>query len=255
MISGLMVLKNGITLGYPFVEAITQVIDYVDEFVVVECGSSDKTLDILEFLVGKYKGKFRIQLTEWDFTGDDGEKTGEIQTISKQYCHGDYILHIQADEIWDKESLKIMTTLPRSFPLVGLFKFPFDHIVGNFQLRGGNYEWAVRMIKNDPRIESEADGWTWRGMMPYLSVTLPKPIFHCGSLGWKNNYIKIINHSKIHGKNPIYQTNATKYRERLEEMNPEEFLLFKTSPFEIPEIIKPFLGAEEYYVRKELYES
>ncbi|MCG3204076.1 MAG: hypothetical protein KCHDKBKB_00779 [Elusimicrobia bacterium] len=255
MISGLMVLKNGLTLGYPFIEAILSVIDYVDEMVVVECESTDKTLDALCGLLNKHMDKLKIKIHPWDFSGKQGEKIGEIQTISKRYCNGDTILCVQADEIWDSESIKLAVSLPKSYPLVGLFNFPFDHVVGNFQFRGHNYDWAVRMFKNDPRVESEADGWTWFGQMPYLSVELPAPIFHSGSIGWRNNYTKIVNHGTIYKDNKLYQSNSNEYKKRLEENNPEEFLLKRESSFNIPEILKPFLGAENYYVRKELYES
>lgn len=252
MISGLMVLKNGLDLGYPFVEAITQVIDSVDEFVIIECGSTDKTMDILDRLVMKYIGKLKVYVHPWDFTGNDGERIGEIQTIGMRLCKGDYILLVQADEIWSKKSLEIVVELPKKYPLVGIFEFNFIHILGNMQLRGHSYDYAVRLCQNDPRIVSEADGWTIRGFVPNLTIDLPEPIFHCGSMGWKNNYRKIAHHGDLYKKNKVYQTRAKYYAKKLMEENPEEFLLKKETSFSVPEIIKPFLGVENYFVREEL---
>ena len=254
MISGLMILKDGIELGYPFVEAITQVIPYVDEFVVVECGSSDKTMKILIKLVSKYIDKLRVAIHPWDFSGINGEKIGEIQTIANKYCKGDHILLVQADEIWDKESVEFAVTLPKSYPLVGLFKFPFNHIVGNASIKQTSYDSAVRMYKNDHRIASEADGWTVAGTMPHLSIDLPTPITHTGSIGWRSSYGKIVHHSKLYKDNKLYQTNAKEYKKRLDENNPESFYLSKHPKYEseVPQIIKPLLGIEKYYVREEL---
>jgi len=42
-----MIIRNGVALGYPFVEAISAVIDYVDEMVVADGGSEDETWQVL----------------------------------------------------------------------------------------------------------------------------------------------------------------------------------------------------------------
>jgi len=252
MISGLMIIKDGLSLGYPFVEAITQVIPYVDEFVVVDFGSSDGTIDILKSLILKYP-KIKVMFADWPTEFRGGRAIGVAQDQARVYCKGDYILLVQADEIWDPQALKHTIELTKLYPLVAMFNIPFYHLFANFQLPVKWYGEAVRVYKNIPQITSVGDGWTMTGHYPQMSARCT-PILHCGSLGWRSSYQKIVHHAGLYTNHPEYQVLALEYQARLDHNDPEPNHLLKTSPYlsRVPKILHDLLGIERYYVRPKL---
>lgn len=254
LISGLMIIRNGIDLGYPFVEAITQVVKHVDEMVVVYCHSRDDTLCVIEELAKKYNN-LRIEELEWPSSTDSGNAIGEVQNKAFKFCHGEYILLVQADEVWFEESIKYAVTLPKKYPLAGLFVCEFNHVFSNFQMYyEDSYHEAVRLFKNIAGMMSIGDGWSIKGFLPHLRADLPIPICHCSSVGWKSSYRKIINHAKLYKDNEDYQKQARMAQTRLYKNNPKANHLKTTSPHlkVIPKILHDMIGLEEYIVRKEL---
>lgn len=96
-VSGFSYIHNALHGGYPIVEAIEAIRDYVDEIVIVDCQSDDGTRQVLDKL------GVRIIDGEW------GDKAGE--TLAKAHalnveCRGDVIVHFEADEVFDHNLIR-----------------------------------------------------------------------------------------------------------------------------------------------------
>jgi len=256
-ISAVQVVHNGIDLGYPFVEAITQVIPHVDEFVVVEAGSIDGTMDVLRRLAEKYSN-LRIEYIFWPLVKVMGVAIGMAQNQALRFCRGDYVLLVQADELWHNRSIVELRSLIDSYPKIKSFSFPFNHIYYNFQkiITKDIYSSAIRLVKNSPDLRSEGDGWTLCGpILPTHLATLLVPICHVGSVGVRSVWRKLINHSHLYPELKEYAVSAEWARQGLEGSRPlDDFEKIKTTPYPelIPDIIKPMIGCDEYFVREEL---
>ena len=50
LVSGLTIIRNGVRLNYPFIEAIRSALSICDEYIVVAGDSDDETLEALAAL-------------------------------------------------------------------------------------------------------------------------------------------------------------------------------------------------------------
>ena len=92
MISGFSFVHNAIAGGYPIVEAVRAIQPFVDEVVVVDCESTDGTIDVLQRL------GVRVLHGQW------GNRAGETLKLAHALhgeCLGDVILHFEGDEVYD----------------------------------------------------------------------------------------------------------------------------------------------------------
>ena len=64
-ISGFMILKNAISQGYPFLEAIIAALPICDEFLVSDGNSQDGTWEALQFLHRRHSDKILLFRDEW----------------------------------------------------------------------------------------------------------------------------------------------------------------------------------------------
>src|SRR5579885_2218265 len=83
-ISGFMILKNVVSQGYPFIEAITAALPICDEFLISEGYSSDKTWEALQILERKFSGKVRLFRDEWRGKTERGEILATMTNLLKQ---------------------------------------------------------------------------------------------------------------------------------------------------------------------------
>ena len=101
MITGAVIIKNGIKLGYPFVESIRSLANFCDE-VIVGVGKSDDGTRAAVEAIGT--NKITIIDTVWDTSKRTGgtllsEKTNEVL----EHCHGEWIFYLQSDEVIHEE--------------------------------------------------------------------------------------------------------------------------------------------------------
>jgi len=98
MISAFSYVHNAIEGGYPIVEAISAVLPFVDELMIVEAESTDGTMNLLTEIQAKQPNKIRIIGGSWGTGG--GETLAHLHSLHAACVNG-IILHFEADEVWD----------------------------------------------------------------------------------------------------------------------------------------------------------
>lgn len=81
------------------------------ELIIVNDGSSDNTLSVLE----KYKDNEKIQIISQENSGVSVARNTGVKNSK-----GDYIAFLDADDVWHKNHLDVMKTLAEKYPDAGL---------------------------------------------------------------------------------------------------------------------------------------
>jgi glycosyltransferase involved in cell wall biosynthesis len=93
-------LYNCISQGYPFVESLFNLTSLVDEIVIVDCGSTDGTRELLTQLATN--PHIRIYDDQW-IMGRGGRNFSKTATRCHELCQHDTIVFTEADEVWDED--------------------------------------------------------------------------------------------------------------------------------------------------------
>ena len=178
-ISGVTIIKNGIRLGYPFIESIMSIFDICDEFVISEGYSDDGTDEIIESAFGNLP-KAKIFHDVWP-EREGGRAIAEITDIAVSRASCDWIYYIQADEIVHEDNLELLKKIAGNKNVFHSAAFSFLHFDGawNHIVENPSYNWAIRMFRNGLNIKSHRDGWSFDGEVePVLNCTEDcKPVF------------------------------------------------------------------------------
>lgn len=152
-----MVIRNGISSGYPFIEAIKSALPMADEFLISEGYSTDGTYEVLERC---FQGEEKIKLyrNKWDEKSVNGSALTNALNNIRYKCKYEYIFEVDANEIIPSESLKIIKNLPQTFPKIELFGLPYYQIMGSKILF--TEEFRYRLAKNFSDIKALNDGNT-----------------------------------------------------------------------------------------------
>lgn len=161
-------LKNGVLFDYPFRESILSVIDWVDEMVIgyaTDC--EDNTRAELEALARQYP-KLRLFPSEvWcKNRGQKGEVIRWAAEEAMQQCQGEWLWHIQADEVYHEADLPRLKDALRSSQGVAAYRFPILHFYGDYQTliseKAQEIGWYQRCIRLARRGQTQhiKDAWT-----------------------------------------------------------------------------------------------
>lgn len=113
-LSGFTFIHNAIEAGYPIIEAISMVLPFVDEIVVVDMESTDSTVDLIHKHIPTHFGKepyLRIISGVWE-PGQAGECLKKNHALYKE-CTGDVIVHFEADEVYDYKLVQTISNMVR----------------------------------------------------------------------------------------------------------------------------------------------
>lgn len=167
-ISAFTYVRNGITLGYPFIESIKSLLPLVDEYIAVVGDSTDGTREAIAAMGEK---KIKIVDTIWD---EDMRKGGEIfaqqanigfDSVSKG---SDWLFHLQADEIIHEDDLNIIKlSLQENInkKKVDGFLLKFINFFGDYDHYSPSrrfHQREIRIVRNDPHIRSYKDSMGFR---------------------------------------------------------------------------------------------
>ena len=157
MLSCFMVIRNGIDLGYPFIEAISSALPLCDEMLVSDGTSTDGTYEaLIKFF--KNKNKVKIFRDEWDNSSMKGSAIRNALNKVRNRCAGDYIFEVDANEIIPPEDYEFIKALPLIYPDKEIFGFPYYQIMGSEILF--TEEFRFRLAKNKRSIKVMWDGYT-----------------------------------------------------------------------------------------------
>lgn len=155
MISGFMVVKNVLKQGYPFVEAISSALPICDEFLISDGYSEDGTYDIIQ-RIARINPKIKVFQFSWP-NKKNSTVLSDITNMARARCRYDYIFYLQANEIIHEQSAAYIKAIPRIFPQVDTFSFPFIQLLDKYKIAEN---FRLRLAKNYPSIIAKGDAWT-----------------------------------------------------------------------------------------------
>lgn len=101
--SAYMFIRNGIRAGYTFMEAIENVLPFVDEFFILEGNSDDGTREALEAFSELHPKVIVESKTPAYVSAPKDEKgllLGTAFDEARQKCDGDWLIQVQADTVF-----------------------------------------------------------------------------------------------------------------------------------------------------------
>jgi hypothetical protein len=136
--------------GYPFVESIRSMLEFCDEVVVVDGGSTDGTLEVVRSLGD------RVKVFERPWDPDEPGMDGLQKAFGRAMVSSDvdFLWQQDADEIADLSTKDRITDICRSFPTdVDVIHLPIVELWGDDRTcRTDRHAWKWRLSRNNPRI-------------------------------------------------------------------------------------------------------
>lgn len=109
LVSGLTIIRNGVRLNYPFIEAIRSALPICDEYIVVAGDSDDETLERLAELKDD---RVKVIHTEWSPRVTPRKCLLAQQTnIGLGFCRGAWCLYLQGNEVLHERALPRLRNL------------------------------------------------------------------------------------------------------------------------------------------------
>ncbi len=152
--------KNVSKLYYPIRESIESILPIVDEFIVA-LGDSDEDDNTEEIIKSINSPKIKIIHTVWDIESfPNGTENARQTNIAKDACTGDWLLHLQADEVIHEKYLDTIKNACEKYlddQRVEGFLFQYKHFYGDYKHFIDFHGWypkEIRLVRNKPDIYS-----------------------------------------------------------------------------------------------------
>jgi hypothetical protein len=201
-VSGFTFIRNGTSLGYPFIESIKSILPICDEFIIALGKSEDDTLNKIRALKSK---KIKIIETLWNENiFDRGFVYAQQKMIAQYNCSGDWAFYLEGDEIIDPKDHKKILAAMRQYlnnKDIEALAFKYHHFYGSpdwLAISPGWYRQECRIIRNNLR-SWDPDSLYFlimdknkRGRYPKAAL-LDTYIYHYGhvrKLDYMNNKLK-----------------------------------------------------------------
>jgi hypothetical protein len=149
-----MIVKDVLTPGDPFVEAIASALPFCDEFLISEGYSTDGTYEVIK-KISEVNKKVKIFRQNWPLERRISI-LGNVTNSIRARCRYDYIFSLQANEIIHEDSVNFIKALPEMCPEVQTFSLPFMHLMWNYKF---SEEFRLRFSRNLPSIVATGDAW------------------------------------------------------------------------------------------------
>jgi hypothetical protein len=188
-VSGFTFIRNGTSLGYPFIESIKSILPICDEFIIALGKSEDNTLSKIQALKSK---KIKIIETFWNESiSDRGFVYAQQKMIAQYNCSGDWAFYLEGDEIVDIKDHKKILAAMRTYlhdTNVEALAFNYYHFYGSpdwVAISPGWYRKECRIIRNSLR-SWDPDSLYFTIMDKNKKARYPKavcldvPIYHYG---------------------------------------------------------------------------
>lgn len=186
-ITGFTIIKNAVLNDYPIVEAITSILQVVDEMIVSIGQGEDETEALIQSIASD---KIKIFHTTWDPSLRKGGHVLAVETDKAFQLvppDADWAFYIQADEVVHEKYHSIIREAAQQYlqqtEVEGLL-FHFLHFYGTFDYVGDSRKWynkEIRIIRNDKSIQSYRDAQGFRKNGRKLRVKLIDAfVYHYG---------------------------------------------------------------------------
>ncbi len=167
-ISGFTFIRNGIQLGYPFIQSIRSLLPLCDEIIVNVPRSTDATLEAVRAI-----GDARIKIIETDW--DESMRKGGLilshhTNLALDQCTGDWCVYIQGDEVLHEDTAALMRTSmdeELKTPAVQGLLVDYTHFYGDYWTQTCGFGWyykEVRVIRRNSQIRSRGDAQGFRAV-------------------------------------------------------------------------------------------
>jgi len=163
-VSGFTFVRNGVVLGYPFIESIKSLLTLCDEVVVAVGNSDDNTLELIKQI---NDSKLRIIETTWnELMADRGYVYAQQKMIAQFNCTGDWAFYLECDEIVHEKDVPLIRAQMAKYLAdkeVEALVFDYYHFYGTKDHIAVSPRWyrkAPRIIRNTIRSWAP-DGLFW----------------------------------------------------------------------------------------------
>jgi hypothetical protein len=156
-ICGLLVVRNAVAQGYPFVEAIRAALPLCDELLVGDGGSDDGTWEALEEVRDAFPGRVVLCRDEWPRGADRRQTVAAATTRLKERCRSPWCFQLQANEIVPAGMVASLRREPELYPAAELFRLPYLTLIG-WEI-AWHLDFRRRLVANRPEIVARGDGY------------------------------------------------------------------------------------------------
>lgn len=169
-LSGYTYLKNGLKYDYPFRESIRSVVELCDQFVICYAtDSDDETHSELRALAEEFPQIELYPSEVWRHNrGHEGEVIRLAAEEAMAYCRGQWLWHVQADEVYHEADLPALreALYGAATEKVDAFRFRVLHFYGNYDTlikesaqEIGWYQRCIRLTRHG-KAQHIKDAWT-----------------------------------------------------------------------------------------------
>jgi glycosyltransferase involved in cell wall biosynthesis len=237
-LSGYSYLKNAERFDYPFIESLLSVMDICDEVVVsYATDSEDQTAERLKRLALIFP-KLRVFATDvWKQNRTGGETIALAATEAMQACRGDWLWHVQADEVYSQRDARQVRKLVEMYHAqpVHAFRFHVVHFYGDYDTaidvsaaEIGWYQHTIRLARAG-QGQHFGDAWTLSLSGEGAIIQTDVRIYHYGHV----REIEAMRHK-------------ASYMERLYHELPESFEICKPGEFSYDRVPEAYLRHFEH---------
>jgi hypothetical protein len=186
-------LRNGVKLGYPFIESIRSALPLADEFIIALGPSDQDENDATRAAIeGLRESKIKLLPVLWNENMvTAGFVYGQQKMLAQSQCNGDWAFYLEADEVLhekDLESIRYSMQRYHYDKNVEALVFDYVHFFGSplYQaISPGWYRRAPRVIRNSIRAVA-CDGLFWNVVIDNQRMRWPRAalanakIYHYG---------------------------------------------------------------------------
>ena len=277
-ISACVYIRDSIELPFMLWESMSQLIPLVDEYIVMDLGSTDGTLETLKDLAARNR---KIRLEYGSFNLERKEKTfADLSNQLVGMAKNDLVLQHQADEIFHEDLVKVFAKelealsggIPSDFKGLSFWRIQLEnnfqrvkwypHLINHFDLKERLSYIGDGMSTGrtgDAKICGDYPACDWKANFEGCPHQLPteQMILDVSMTGgflsqiperrrkhapiWKEDPEVLYLHGKAVNLQDWYN----------EEMGNPEWTR-PESPFNIPAVLRPHVGSLRYQLREEI---
>jgi hypothetical protein len=270
-LSACVFIKDNFKGAFCLFESVASLLSFVDEFVIMDLGSTDGTLEVLRDIT-EANTKFKLIVKD-KWPEIDAGVFASLANELVRFCANDRVLYFQADEIWHQDLLRLMQTefnndnFDLSFWRIQYrdnfqkVKW-FPHLVHRVGYKDKFFFTGDGMNTNttwDAKICSQYGG-EWFPKWGVLGQNDIKPYTNEMILdvslvgGFRDNIIeRRALHAPFWHETPTIENLEAKVWAQTAMRNPD--WTKPESPYNIPEIMRYHVGRTRYELRPELLEA